>query len=83
MGVLGNNFCLLDFLHYGLAEVRVLTNLIYFSFGLADDQKSFNAACNHYELYDYCKMISFLSSNNTLGRVSTFQISSLLDVYFK
>ena len=26
-------------------EVRVLTNLIFFSFGLADDQKPFNVAC--------------------------------------
>ena len=28
-------------------EVRVLTNLIFFSFGLADDQKPFNVACNN------------------------------------
>ena len=31
--------------------VRVLKNLIFFSFGLADDQKSFNAACNNIFLH--------------------------------
>ena len=36
----------LHFLQYDPKEVRVLTDLIFFSFGLADDQKSFNATCN-------------------------------------
>ena len=32
------------FFQYDPKGVRVLTNLIFFSFGLADDQKSFNTA---------------------------------------
>ena len=71
-------------------QVTLLTNVIYFSFGLSDDQKSFNAACSHilfpflsshYGFLDYCKMFSFLSFNNTLGRAPTCQILSLIDIY--
>ena len=41
---------LLHFLQY-IEKVRDLTNLILFSFGLADDQKSFNAACKYIFLH--------------------------------
>ena len=37
----------LHFLQFDPKEVRVLTNIIFFSFGLADDQKPFNVACNN------------------------------------
>ena len=37
----------LHFVHYGPEDVRVLIDLIFFNFGLAEDQKSFNTACNH------------------------------------
>ena len=33
----------LHYLQYGPKKVRILTNLIFFSFRLADDQKPFNA----------------------------------------
>ena len=55
--------------------------LNFLSFGLADDQKSFNAACNsiflhflssHYGFLHYFEMFSFLSSNNTPGRVHIY-----------
>ena len=68
---------LLYFLQYDHKKVRVLTNLIFFSFGLVDDQKSFNAACknvflqflsSHYEFLNYFEMFSFLSAYNP-GRV--------------
>ena len=55
---------------YDPKEVRVLTNLIFFSFGLADDQISFNAACNNYGFLYYFEMLSFLSSANTPARAS-------------
>ena len=47
----------LHFVQYGPEDVRVLTNLIFLNFGLAGDQKSFNAACNHI-------FFAFLSSEN-------------------
>ena len=58
------------FFQYDPKEVRVLTNLIFFSFGLADDQISFNAACNNYGFLYYFEMLSFLSSANTPARAS-------------
>ena len=45
----------LYFLEYDPKEMRVLTNLI-FSFGLADDQKSFNGTCNYVFLH-FCTTI--------------------------
>ena len=56
--------------YYNHKEVRVLTNLFFFSFRLADDQKSFNAACNNYGFLYYFEILSFLSSNNTPARAS-------------
>ena len=46
-------------------EVRVLTNLVFASFGLTDDQKCFTAACNNYGFLHYFEMFSFHSFNNT------------------
>ena len=46
-------FCIFE---YDPKEVRVLTNLIFNSFGLADDQKYFNAACNNIFLH-FCEAI--------------------------
>ena len=37
----------LHFLQFDPKEVRVLTNIIFFSFGLVDDQKPFNVACSN------------------------------------
>ena len=45
-----------DFFQYSPKEVRLLTNLIFFSFGLADDQKSFNAAWKNIFLH-FCAAI--------------------------
>ena len=42
--------------YYNHKEVRVLTNLFSFSFRLADDQKSFNTACNNLFLH-FCAAI--------------------------
>ena len=47
------HFCIFQ---YDPKEVRVLTNFFFFSFGLADDQKSFNAACNNTFLH-FCAVI--------------------------
>ena len=58
----------LHFVQYGPEDVRVLTNLIFLNFGLAGDQKSFNAACNniffaflssHYGFLNYFRFFSF------------------------
>ena len=69
-------------LHPGLQNCSFQQNV--FNFGLVDDQKSFNAACNNvivflsnqYGVLNYFKMFSFFS-NNTPGGVSTCQILSL------
>ena len=69
-----------------------VSNLMFFSFGLADDQKSFNAACNniflaflssHYGFLHYFELFSFLSSYITQGRNPPCQTSSSLDMYFQ
>ena len=57
----------LHFLQYGPEDVRVLINLIFFSFGLAGEQKSFNAVCNHV-------FLAFLSSH--YGFLDCFQLFS-------
>ena len=57
----------LHFLQYGPEDVRVLINLIFLSFGLAGDQKSFNAACNHI-------LFAFLSSH--FGFINYFPLFS-------
>ena len=44
------------FFQYDPKEVRVLTNLFFFSFGLANGQKSFNTACNNIFLH-FCAAI--------------------------
>ena len=84
------------FLHIFFSAYIILRKweflLNFFSFRLADDEKSFNAACKNIILHFFAaimdffilfEMLSFLSSNNTPGRVSPCQIQSLLDMYFK
>ena len=45
------NRLFLHFVQYGPEKVRVLANVIFFNFELAEDQKSFHAACNHIFLH--------------------------------
>ena len=71
------NFCIF-FSIYNSKEVGVLTNLIFLVFRLADDQKSFNAACSNIILH-FCTAIMDLF----IFKYSLCQISSLLDMYFK
>ena len=66
-------------LYPGLKNCNFLQ--ICFSFELVD-QKSFITACNHTffaflsSQHGFLKMFNFLSSDNTLGGVSTCQVSS-------
>ena len=81
----------MDFLEYDPKEVRVLINFFFFSFRLADDKNPlmlpvrifFAFLHSHSGFFYYFEMLSFFSSNNTPERVSSCQISSLLDMYFK
>ena len=58
----------LHFVHYGPEDVRVLIDLIFFNFGLAEDQKPFNTACNHISfLYFWAAIMDFLIIFNSLG----------------
>ena len=49
-----------SFFQYDPKEVRVLTNLFFFCFGLADDRKSFNATCNNYVFFYYFEIFFLL-----------------------
>ena len=49
----------LHFFQYDSEEVRVLAKLFFFSFGLADYQNSFNAACNNIFLHFCAAIIDF------------------------
>ena len=44
-------------MQYNPKEVKVLTNLIFFSFRLADDQKFFNAAACNTIILHFCAAI--------------------------
>ena len=72
-----------SFFQYDPKEVRVLRNLIFFIFELADDQKSFNAACSNYGFLHYFERLKFFSSNNTPARASPCNRSSWLGMHFK
>ena len=77
-------------LQYDPKEVS-FNKLNFFGFRLADDKNAlmlsttiiFAFLCSHYGFLYYFEMLSFLSSNNTPGRVSPYQISSSFDMYFK
>ena len=49
----------LHLLQYNPKEVRVLTELLFFSFGLAD-QKPFNAACSNMFMHFCAAAMNFL-----------------------
>ena len=75
-------------LQYDPQEVS-FNKLNFFHFRLADDKNDlmlstiiFAFLCSHYGFLYYFEMLSFLSSNNTPGRVFPYQISSLFDMYF-